>query len=229
MENRESILERIDKLNEDIRNNEIKKKRLEEEFKILRSKNEYKHYIGKYLIYKEYLDDSITYMKVKDVHCYERQDIHSNSIDFVGNGFCIKNGSVDIHEEVNIRIDSDGCRVDQYFDEITEDEYNSVLKNVVRDIIFKSSESLMDKYYIGKCIMFKNGLGIYYIKVSNIIPFNDFVTNTRKVLFYGCGFINYEDIYLKIESDRISVDEKSCSEITIISEDEYNMLYKQVK
>lgn len=228
MENRESILERIDKLNVDIRNNEIKKKRLEEEFKILRSKNDYKHYIGKYVIYKGYLDDSITYMKVKGVHCYESRDIHSNSIYFVGNGFCIKNGSVDIHEEVNIHIDSDACSVEQCLDEITENEYNSVLKNVVRDIISKSSESLMDKYddYIGKCIMFKNRLKIYYIKVSNIIPFNDFVTNTRKVLFYGCGFINYEDIYLKIESDYISVDEKSCSEITVITEDEYNMLYK---
>ena len=47
MENRESMLERIDNLNEEIRNNEMEKKRLKGELRILRKWNYYKHYRGK--------------------------------------------------------------------------------------------------------------------------------------------------------------------------------------
>ena len=47
MENRESMLERVDNLNEEIRNNEMEKKRLKGELRILRRWNYYNHYRGK--------------------------------------------------------------------------------------------------------------------------------------------------------------------------------------
>ena len=47
MENRENVLERVDNINEEIRNSEIEKKRLKDELRILRRWNYYKHYRGK--------------------------------------------------------------------------------------------------------------------------------------------------------------------------------------
>lgn len=167
MKNKESILEKIDNLNEDIRKNELKKEELERELWILRGRNDYKDYIGKYVKHTSRLGYYVTYMKVKDFHCYERDSICRNFIDFVGNGFCIKNGAVDIHEEVHIRINSNGYdekhnvkyNVGKCLDVVTEEEYNSVLKDAVRDIIDKCGENptkIPVNYYdyIGKCIRF---------------------------------------------------------------------------